>query len=335
MSKVLAHSLAIQRQLVLYLADGEICSGEWLGQQLGISRAAIAKHLVQLEGYGLDLYKIKGKGYRLAEPLQLLDAALIKQQQQWNAPVWVQSVTDSTNNQLLQKLSDGQSLDAGTVLVAEAQTAGRGRRGKNWISPFGANLYFSMYWPLEQGIQAAMGLSLVIGVAVAKTLEQLFQLPVQLKWPNDIYLDGKKLGGILVELAGQSHSQCDAVIGLGLNISMPSVSAAQIDQPFTSLHSVLEQRPDRNQLVVALQKQLVSQLLFFADTGFAPFAAEFSRRDLFAGQWVQLSSAKQQVQGLCCGVDERGALLLESDGQRQSHYGGELSLRRIEHAPAD
>ncbi|MFC4657040.1 bifunctional biotin--[acetyl-CoA-carboxylase] ligase/biotin operon repressor BirA [Rheinheimera marina] len=335
MSKVLAHSLAVQRQLVLYLANGELCSGEWLGQQLGISRAAIAKHLEQLESYGLDLYKIKGKGYRLAEPLQLLDAAQIKQQQLWAAPVWVQSVTDSTNSQLLHRLSEGQQLEAGTVLVAEAQTAGRGRRGKSWLSPFGANLYFSMYWPLEQGIQAAMGLSLVIGVAVAKTLEQLFQLPVQLKWPNDIYLDGKKLGGILVELAGQSHSQCDAVIGLGLNIRVPPHLQALIDQPFVALQSVLATRPDRNQLVVVLQQQLVSQLQLFNETGFAPFAAEFSQRDLFAGQQVRLSSVKQQIVGICCGVDERGALLLESDGQRQSYYGGELSLRRMSDAAAD
>jgi len=329
MSKVQAHSLAVQRQLVLYLATGEVRSGEWLGQQLGISRAAIAKHLEQLQSYGLDLYKIKGKGYRLAKPIQLLDAALIKQRQSANtkAPVWVQSVTDSTNSQMLQKLAVQQDLIAGTVLVAEAQTAGRGRRGKSWISPFGSNLYFTMYWPLEQGIQAAMGLSLVIGVAVAKTLEQLYQLPVQLKWPNDLYLEQKKLAGILVELAGQSHAQCDAVIGLGLNIQMTDPQQRLIDQPVADLHSALGHLPDRSQLVACLQQQLIEQLLRFNETGFAPFVAEFAKRDLFVGQTVRLSSAKEQHLGLCCGVDERGALVLDINGERQAFFGGELSLR--------
>lgn len=205
--KTLPHSLIVQRQLVHYLADGALCSGQWLGEQLGISRTAVAKHLEQLQHYGLDLYKIKGKGYRLAQPVQLLDAALIKQQQQQPAPVWVQSVTDSTNSQLMQKIKEGVLLEKGAVLVAEAQTAGRGRRGKQWFSPFGCNLYFSMYWQLEQGIQAAMGLSLVVGLAVAKVLQQQWQLPVRLKWPNDLYIEHKKLGGILVELAGQTHAQ--------------------------------------------------------------------------------------------------------------------------------
>ena len=128
--KTLPHSLIVQRQLVHYLADGALCSGQWLGEQLGISRTAVAKHLEQLQQYGLDLYKIKGKGYRLAQPVQLLDAALIKQQQQQPAPVWVQSVTDSTNSQLMQKVQEGIVSRPGYVLVAEAQTAGRGRRGR-------------------------------------------------------------------------------------------------------------------------------------------------------------------------------------------------------------
>ena len=192
-----------------------------------------------MQQYGLDLYKIKGKGYRLAQPVQLLDAALIKQQQQQQAPVWVQSVTDSTNSQLMQKLKDGVVPEKGAVLVAEAQTAGRGRRGKQWFSPFGCNLYFSMYWQLEQGIQAAMGLSLVVGLAVAKVLQQQWQLPVRLKWPNDLYIEHKKLGGILVELAGQTHAQCDVVIGLGLNIRMPDHTDKAVDQPWADLTSAL------------------------------------------------------------------------------------------------
>lgn len=326
--KTLPHSLIVQRQLVHYLADGALCSGQWLGEQLGISRTAVAKHLEQLQHYGLDLYKIKGKGYRLAQPVQLLDAALIKQQQHQQAPVWVQSVTDSTNSQLMQKLKDGVVLEKASVLVAEAQTAGRGRRGKQWFSPFGCNLYFSMYWQLEQGIQAAMGLSLVVGLAVAKVLQQQWQLPVRLKWPNDLYIEHKKLGGILVELAGQAHAQCDVVIGLGLNIRMPDHTNKAVDQPWADLTSALGKPIDRNLLVALLQHQLVLELQQFSLQGFSAYVQEFNLLDQFAGEQVTLSSGSQTITGLCAGVDAQGGLVLDINGQKQSFYGGELSLRK-------
>lgn len=326
--KTLPHSLMVQRQLVHYLADGALCSGQWLGEQLGMSRTAVAKHLEQLQHYGLDVYKIKGKGYRLAQPVQLLDAAQIKVHQQQQAPVWVQSVTDSTNSQLMEKLKDGVVLEKGSVLVAEAQTAGRGRRGKQWFSPFGCNLYFSMYWQLEQGIQAAMGLSLVVGLAVAKVLHQQWQLPVRIKWPNDLYLDHKKLGGILVELAGQTHAQCDVVIGLGLNIRMPGQSAQAIDQPWIDLTSALGQAVDRNLLVALLQQELVDSLQCFGAQGFASYVQEFNQLNEFCAQQVTLSSGSQTIIGLCAGVDAQGGLVLEINGQKQSFYGGELSLRK-------
>ncbi|RVT42597.1 bifunctional biotin--[acetyl-CoA-carboxylase] ligase/biotin operon repressor BirA [Rheinheimera sediminis] len=325
---MLPHSLIVQRQLVHYLADGALCSGQWLGEQLGISRTAVAKHIEQLQHYGLDLYKIKGKGYRLAQPVQLLDAALIKQQQQQQAPVWVQSVTDSTNSQLMQKLKDGVVPEKGAVLVAEAQTAGRGRRGKQWFSPFGCNLYFSMYWQLEQGIQAAMGLSLVVGLAVAKVLQQQWQLPVRLKWPNDLYIEHKKLGGILVELAGQTHAQCDVVIGLGLNIRMPDQTDKVVDQPWSDLTSALGQHIDRNLLVALLQHQLVKELQHFSQQGFTDYVQQFNQLDQFAGEQVILSSGSQTISGLCAGVDAQGGLVLDIGGQKQSFYGGELSLRK-------
>jgi len=315
---------------VLYLADGALCSGQWLGEQLGISRTAVAKHLEQLQQYGLDLYKIKGKGYRLAQPVQLLDAALIKELQLQQAPVWVQSVTDSTNSQLMQKLKDGVVPEKGSVLVAEAQTAGRGRRGKQWFSPFGCNLYFSMYWQLEQGIQAAMGLSLVVGLAVAKVLQQQWQLPVRLKWPNDLYIEHKKLGGILVELAGQTHAQCDVVIGLGLNIRMPDQTDKAVDQPWADLTSALGKAVDRNLLVALLQHQLVLDLQHFSQQGFASYAQEFNLLDQFAGEQVTLSSGSQTMTGLCAGVDAQGGLVLDINGQKQSFYGGELSLRKAQ-----
>lgn len=328
MTKTTAQSLMLQRQLIQYLADGGCCSGEWLAQQTGISRAAIARHIDQLQEIGLDIYAVTGKGYRLATPLQLLDLQQMKQYQNATAPeIWLQHLTDSTNTQLLKRLQDGHQLQKGQVLVAEAQTAGRGRRGNSWFSPFGSNLYFSMYWQLEQGIQAAMGLSLVVGIAIARTLEQHYQLAVQLKWPNDLYAGHRKLGGILVELSGQTHANCDVVIGIGLNIQMPPQAQLQISQPFTDLTSLLDRPLNRNQLIPELQHSLCETLQQFEQHGFSSFVGAFNQRNEFAGQLVTLTGAGGNQQGLCVGVDGQGGLILEQQGQQKAYYGGELSLR--------
>ncbi|RVU32998.1 bifunctional biotin--[acetyl-CoA-carboxylase] ligase/biotin operon repressor BirA [Rheinheimera riviphila] len=330
MTRSLPQSLALQRQLIQQLSDGRIYSGELLAEQAGISRAAIARHISQLQSYGVDIYSIKGKGYKLSAPLQLLDAAKIRHYQTAGmAEVLLQHVTDSTNSQLMRRLQDGQQLSKGSVLVAEAQTTGRGRRGNSWFSPFGANLYFSMYWQLEQGIQGAMGLSLVIGLAVAEVLEQQYLLPVRLKWPNDIYLADKKLAGILIELAGQSHAQCDLVIGLGLNLHMPRQADQQISQAWTDLQQHVAQPIDRNQLIALLQQRIVLHLRSFEASGFQTFSAAFNQRDQFLGKMVCLSSGDKQFCGLSLGVDSQGGLLLEQADGAQSFYGGELSLREL------
>lgn len=321
-------SLALQRQLIQQLADGKLHSGEALAQQAGISRAAIARHIDQLSQLGLDIYAISGQGYRLAAPLRLLDLVQMRRWQQSGAPdIWLQHVTDSTNSQLLKRLLDQQPMQKGQVLVAEAQTAGRGRRGNQWFSPFGSNLYFSMYWQLDQGIQAAMGLSLLVGIVIAELAEQQYQAQVTLKWPNDIYADHKKLGGILVELSGQSHAQCDLIIGVGLNISMPAQGLQQINQGYTDLQSLCASEIDRNHLVPLLQQHLISKLQQFEKSGFGPFAEAFNQRNQFAGQQVQLTGGVEPNVGICLGVDEQGGLLLQQAHGVRSFYGGELSLR--------
>ncbi|MEN3159243.1 bifunctional biotin--[acetyl-CoA-carboxylase] ligase/biotin operon repressor BirA [Alkalimonas sp. NCh-2] len=321
-------SWQIQRRLLQYLNDGQFYSGSWLGKELQLSRTAIANHMQQLQRLGLDIFSVKGKGYRLATPLQLLDREAIQQwQSDDSAPIEVLSITDSTNLQLMQRLQQGEVLPKGLVLVAEAQTAGRGRHGRLWYSPFAASLSFSMAWQLEQGIQAAMGLSLVVGVAVAEMLEADYQLSPQLKWPNDIYLAGKKLAGILIELSGQSDGRCQLVIGIGINVQLPAGQAArQIDQPWADLTSVLGTL-DRNQLVARLQSRCAGQLRRFELQGFAPFQAEFNRRHLFANQAVQLMQGQQLVRGICHGVDAQGNLVIENQGKKQLFHGGELSLR--------
>ena len=181
--------------LISLLADGEFHSGEQLGEKLGMSRAAINKHVQTLRDWGVDVFTVPGKGYSLPEPIQLLDASLIHSQLD-GGNITVLPVIDSTNQYLMDRI--GQ-LESGDACVAEYQQAGRGRRGRKWFSPFGANLYLSMFWRLEQGPAAAIGLSLVIGIVMAEVLRDLGAEKVRVKWPNDLYLLDRKLAGINID----------------------------------------------------------------------------------------------------------------------------------------
>ncbi|HEX5793358.1 MAG TPA: bifunctional biotin--[acetyl-CoA-carboxylase] ligase/biotin operon repressor BirA [Rheinheimera sp.] len=320
-------SLVTQRQLLSALSGGGFQSGQMLADTLGLSRTAVANHIKQLQQLGLDIYKVKGRGYCLAEPLTLLDAAKISQLRQGgNADILVQNITDSTNSQLMQKEQDGLVTQSGYTLVAEAQTAGRGRRGRNWYSPFAASLYFSMYWRLEQGIQAAMGLSLVVAIAIARMLKQQYQVDAKVKWPNDVYVDGKKLCGILVELAGQAHAGCDVIIGIGMNIRLPQQALNNIDQQYIDLANASGQAIDRNLLVALLQQQLVSLLAEFSENGFSGFVAEFDQHNQYRDKAVKLIG-NTEIRGTCLGVDKQGALLIKTAAGVQAYFGGELSLR--------
>uniref|UniRef100_UPI004047260F bifunctional biotin--[acetyl-CoA-carboxylase] ligase/biotin operon repressor BirA n=1 Tax=Rheinheimera sp. TaxID=1869214 RepID=UPI004047260F len=320
-------SLVTQRQLLSALSSGDFQSGQFLADMLGLSRTAVANHIKQLQQLGLDIYKVKGRGYCLADKLDLLDAARINQLRNAACPdILVQHITDSTNSQLMQKVRDGLVTQPGYTLVAEAQTAGRGRRGRNWYSPFAASLYFSMYWRLEQGIQAAMGLSLVVAIAIARLLKQQYKLEAKVKWPNDVYVDNKKLCGILVELAGQAHANCDVIIGIGLNIRLPQQALNNIDQQYIDLTQAAGEVIDRNQIISLLQQQLITLLAEFSANGFAAFSEEFDRYNQYHNQQVRLIG-NEEIKGICLGVDKQGALLVKTAVGVQAYFGGELSLR--------
>ncbi|MBV2131173.1 bifunctional biotin--[acetyl-CoA-carboxylase] ligase/biotin operon repressor BirA [Rheinheimera sp. SM2107] len=320
-------SLLCQRQLLQYLVDGNFYSGQWLAEQLGVSRTAVANYLHELKHHGLEIFSVKGRGYKLAQVIQLLDANKIKSLQPAGiSQILVQHITDSTNSQLLQRLQTGQMLEPGTVIVAEAQSAGRGRRGRSWYSPFGSNLYFSCYWRLEQGVPAAMGLSLVVALAVCRLLHNQYAINAKVKWPNDIYVNNSKLAGILVELSGQVDAGCDVVIGIGLNISMSEQSSQHIDQPYTDLRSEMMQHIDRNILIVRLQQQLVNVLKEFSANGFAHFVTEYNQHDLYANRKVSLLG-KSPIVGICRGVDKQGGIIIDNGSTTDVYYGGELSLR--------
>ncbi|MCE9971056.1 bifunctional biotin--[acetyl-CoA-carboxylase] ligase/biotin operon repressor BirA, partial [Aeromonas salmonicida] len=281
----------IRQTLITLLSDGQFHSGEQLGEQLGISRAAVGKHMAALKELGLDLFSLTGKGYRLAVPMALYDQAQLQALAPM-APVHCFPVIDSTNQYLLERVNQLQS---GESCLAECQTAGRGRRGKPWVSPFGCQLILSMYWRLEQGMAAAMGLSLAVGVAVVQALESLGYPGVELKWPNDLYYQGRKLAGILVEMSGSAGASCNLVIGVGLNLAMPAREGERIDQAWSELRHIQPELVDRNLLAARMLGHLQQAMLTFEQQGLSHFVDDWNRLDHFAGRPVRLLMGEQEI----------------------------------------
>ncbi|MDM5064564.1 bifunctional biotin--[acetyl-CoA-carboxylase] ligase/biotin operon repressor BirA [Aeromonas salmonicida] len=314
----------IRQTLITLLSDGQFHSGEQLGEQLGISRAAVGKHMAALKELGLDLFSLTGKGYRLAVPMALYDQAQLQALAPM-APVHCFPVIDSTNQYLLERVNQLQS---GESCLAECQTAGRGRRGKPWVSPFGCQLILSMYWRLEQGMAAAMGLSLAVGVAVVQALESLGYPGVELKWPNDLYYQGRKLAGILVEMSGSAGASCNLVIGVGLNLAMPAREGERIDQAWSELRHIQPELVDRNLLAARMLGHLQQAMLTFEQQGLSHFVDDWNRLDHFAGRPMRLLMGEQEIRGIARGIDDRGALRLETSEGIKFYLGGEISLRR-------
>ncbi|WP_222889060.1 MULTISPECIES: bifunctional biotin--[acetyl-CoA-carboxylase] ligase/biotin operon repressor BirA [Enterobacteriaceae] len=311
--------------LISILADGEFHSGEQLGERLGMSRAAINKHIQTLRDWGVDVFTVPGKGYSLPEPIQLLSQDFISSQIN-QGQVAVLPVIDSTNQYLLDRIG---TLQSGDACVAEYQQAGRGRRGRKWFSPFGANLYLSMYWRLEQGPAAAIGLSLVIGIVMAEVLRDLGASQVRVKWPNDLYLQDRKLAGILVELTGKTGDAAQIVIGAGINLAMRKVESDVINQGWINLQEA-GIAIDRNTLAARLINELRAALELFEQEGLTPYLSRWEKLDNFINRPVKLIIGDKEIVGISRGIDTQGALLLEQDGATKAWMGGEISLRSAE-----
>lgn len=325
---------AVREYLISALASGEFVSGQEVGKQLGVSRTAISTHVKTLINMGLDIYSVTGKGYKLAQPIQLLNKCNIllfmsqeihNNENRLTPDIEVHSLIDSTNDYLMRRLPN--QVTQGQVCLAEYQSAGRGRRGRQWVSPFGSQIYLSMYWYLEQGLSAAMGLSLLSALAVSDAVFAVSGVQVQLKWPNDIYIDGVKLAGILIDLEGQALEPSHSVIGIGLNLDMPSQAAEQIDQRWTDLQSHSETKIDRNALSAQLISCLHKRLQQHKNEGLIKMLAEWHAHDVYFNKRVKLLTGERITKGICRGINNQGALLLEVDGQVKPIYGGEVSLR--------
>lgn len=309
--------------LLKLLKDGRFHSGQALGAGLGISRSAVWKQLQHLEAeLGLSVHKVRGKGYRLAKPLLLLDAAEIHAKGcEW--PIQLFESIDSTNAEALRSI--GCEMEAPFLVLAERQMAGRGRRGRKWVSPFADNLYYSLVLRIEDGMRQIEGLSLVVGLAVMHTLRDMGVVEAGLKWPNDVLVGEKKVAGILLELVGDPADVCHVVLGVGINVNMQSTD--EVDQQWTSMSLEAGRDFDRNELVARMSGTLQGYLELHHASGFAAIQSEWEKYHLWQGRAVSLVAGINRIDGVVLGIDRQGALRLKVDGVEKIFSGGELSLR--------
>lgn len=314
--------------LISLLSDGEFHSGEELGKELSISRAAIWKRLEALKELGLSYESVRGRGYRLLPAIVPLCDKRIndKLRESTISPkVHIHGTLDSSNAELLRKKHE---LQAGDVIIAEMQTQGRGRRGREWFSPYAANINLSMYWKFEHGMKAADGLSLVVGLAVIQVLKS-YAPQLQLKWPNDLVYDNKKLAGILLELVGEPNGVCHIAIGIGINVNVLDTKYfAKVDQAWVSLAQIIGSAIDRNELVPAIISSLHTYLMNFERHGFSYFKEEWANFDALKGQEALIYMGDQVIVGTADGVSDTGAFRLMTHLGLQTFTGGEVSLRK-------
>lgn len=283
----------------------------------------------KIEELGLRVFKVRGRGYRLAESLDLLDRSGIAGRLAKSAPEIHLEFLDecpSTNTVLAERAAHGAS--HGLVLACEQQSAGRGRRGNRWVSAVGGSLAFSILWRFPGGGGALAGLSLAVAVGAAQALEQLGVKGIRVKWPNDLFCGDGKLGGILIEVSGDFLGPSTAVIGLGINVRLDSNARERIGQPASDL-ARFGAAPSRSILLASLLERLAAVLAQFSREGFAPFREEWQRRHAWQGRRVALSLAERRVaEGKIVGVADDGALMLASSRGIERFHSGELSLRQ-------
>jgi BirA family transcriptional regulator, biotin operon repressor / biotin---[acetyl-CoA-carboxylase] ligase len=327
------HSSVNARDLLARLARGP-CSGSALARESDLTRAAVWKHIQALRDAGVEIIAEPGRGYALAAPLDLLDATCIRAALSSDVAGDIDACEvaweiDSTNSELLRRPAT-----AGVqALLAEAQTAGRGRRGREWASPLAAHLYLSLQRSFDGGVAALSGLSIAVGVAAAEALRSLGFADVGLKWPNDLVVGDHKLGGILIEFGGEDSGIMRAVIGIGINVRMPATAAARIDQPWIDLHRLGSPAPSRNALAAALIAAQLRALRQFGASGLTPFVARWQELDALRGRAIEVIAGARREPGIALGIDTRGALRVRhADGERDYHS-AEISVRKVAGRP--
>lgn len=317
------------------LGDGNFHSGQALGQAYGISRATVCNLVHRARDMGVNIHAVQGRGYQLVSPVAWLDSEIIRAALGSVAAHYhlrVLDATESTNSLLMQAAEAGAP--DGTVVCTEYQFAGRGRRGRQWHSVLGGSLTFSVLWRFEEGIAALVGLSLAVGVAMARALNQHSQFPVKLKWPNDVLVDFRKLAGILVEIQGDIQGPSFAVVGIGLNVRLPAAQRESIDQAVVDLEE-MQVAVGRNQLMATCLREMHSVIEVMRREGFRALRAEWESHHAHADQPVRLILPNTQiVEGIARGVDDTGAFLLDTPLTGCIAYnGGDIRLSTTRNRP--
>ena len=324
-----------QEKILSILADGQFHSGSQLAEKIGLSRSTICKQVNGLSNLGIKFNAISGKGYCLDYAVQLLSEIEIRAHLSPTSSNLLTDIEiffsiDSTNSYLNDKSRLNKEKN-GAICLAEHQMAGRGRRGRDWVSPFGNNIYLSILWTFQSGAMAINGLSLAIGVAVVRALNECGINDVELKWPNDIYWQGKKLAGILIEVSGEAGGSCSAVIGLGLNLYIPKEKAESITQDWVDLSQILPYNPAaiRNKLTAVLLNHLLPITANFEHDKLDSYIDEWRKYDCMKGREVNIFMGDNVFSGTVEGVDDNGLLLLSNEqGKLKTFASGEVSFRQ-------
>jgi BirA family biotin operon repressor/biotin-[acetyl-CoA-carboxylase] ligase len=322
--------------LLVLLADGRLRSGEWLAKELEVSRAAVWKGVERLRGLGVEVQALPRRGYRLAHPVELLQAQRIGAELTVGRKAQLRKLellfeVDSTNSRLLGQPPPPPGL--ADVCTSELQHAGRGRRGRRWIAPFGAGLALSVAWTFSEGAGTLAALSLSVGVAISRALARAGAAGVTLKWPNDIWFEDRKMGGVLIELKAEAGGSAHVVIGLGLNVVLTTAARREIEAGGVRVASVADacsEAPSRNLVCGAILDELLSMLSEFEREGFAAFRDAWMALDALSGRPARVVLGGVVISGTARGVDAEGALLLETGEGMQRFVSGEASLRAIE-----
>ncbi|CAM3003317.1 biotin--[acetyl-CoA-carboxylase] ligase [Legionella worsleiensis] len=304
-----------QRTLLQILGDGLCHSGSELGNVLGMSRSAVWKHINQLMDVGIGIIRMPQQGYRLANPLQLLDETLITNHLHQKAfpqsfKLHLFSSIDSTNR-FLKEIPPSSTLD---ICCAEVQTQGRGRFGRAWHSPFGENIYCSSRWNVYCDLSRLSGLSLITSLAILKSLkESVATDAIKIKWPNDLLWGNKKICGVLIEIIAESNGHAQVIIGIGLNVNSDTQNHPLPDKPWGSLFDLAHQQFDRNILIANLMYHLNCNINQFLNHDLTSFMDEWKQYDYLAGKHISVTQALNSFTGTACGIDAAGQLILRDD----------------------
>ncbi len=320
------------KQMISILSDHEYHSGTDIGKSLGLSRGAIWKLIKQLTALGINIESVTNRGYKTEQILEFLNEEKIKQ------PLSRQHLSlldhflifdsiPSTNDYLVAYAKKNKKIN--TVCFSEYQSAGRGRLGRSWVSPFLSNIYMSLLWNFNVDITALSGLHILSGLAIVRALEKVTKIPgIQLKWPNDIMWNNYKLGGILIDITGEYNGLSSVVIGIGLNVNMPENLLGKIEKPWTAINRITNTPVSRNLIAGTLLDVLITYLIQFSHSGLAKFITAWQEKDYLAGKVIEVVTATKTLSGIARGIDHQGGLLVETKNKTVVTFNsGDVSLR--------